>query len=322
MNHRLQTVPPSVADAVFLRDVLHGMSRPDKRLPCKYFYDRTGGELFERIGTLEEYYPTRCELEILQRHAAAIGARLGPGVALIEYGSGSSRKTRRLLDRMLEPAAYLPVDINGEQVRHSGEQLARLYPRQEVHAIEADFTLPFDLPPLSQSAARRVVYFSGSTIGNFEPVAARALLTGIARLVGPGGGLLLAVDLKKDPRLLHAAYNDRLGVTAAFNLNLLARVNRELDADFVLDRYDHYAFYNPIPGRIEMHLLSRTSQTVHIGEVAFTLAVGESICTEYSYKYSPNDCARLADTAGMRVRAIWLDDDELYSLQYWSVEDA
>jgi dimethylhistidine N-methyltransferase len=171
-----------------------------------------------------------------------------------------------------------------------------------------------------RSAARRVVYFSGSTIGNFEPAAARDLLAGIAELCGPGGGLLIGVDLKKDPHVLHAAYNDRLGVTAAFNLNLLTRINRELGADFALDRYDHYAFYSPVLGRIEMHLVSRTSQRVHLGGTAFALAEGESICTEYSYKYSLNDFERLARETGLRVRQVWLDERAWFSVQYLSVE--
>jgi L-histidine Nalpha-methyltransferase len=305
--------------AVFLRDVLHGLSQPDKRLPCKYFYDRAGGEWFERICQLAEYYPTRCELAILERHASAMTERMGAGVALIEYG-GSSRKTRLLLDRLLEPAAYLPVDINGEQLRQTAVNLAPLYPHLQVRPVEADFSHPFALPVLAPPASRRVVYFSGSTIGNFEPAAARDLLARIADLCGPGGGLLISVDLKKDPHILHAAYNDRVGVTAAFNLNLLARINRELGADFALDRYDHYAFYNPVRGRIEMHLLSRTSQSVHIGDAGFVLGDGESICTEYSYKYSLEDFARLARDAGLRVQQVWLDEDKLFSIQYLSVE--
>ena len=227
-----------------------------------------------------------------------------------------------MLDRLREPAAYLPVDINGEQVRRTARQLKQHYPRLEVLPVDADFTRPFEIPALHRPASRRVAYFSGSTIGNFEPAAVRDVLAGIARLCGPGGGLLLAVDLKKDPRILHAAYNDRLGATAAFNLNLLARINRELGADFELDCFDHYAFYNPILGRVEIHLLSRTSQTVHIGETAFRLEVGESICTEYSYKFSLRDCERLADNVGMRMREVWLDEDELFSVQYLSVERA
>lgn len=304
--------------AEFLRDVQLGLSLPNKRLPCKYFYDSIGSELFEEICRVKEYYPTRCELDILERHGSAIADRVGAEVALIEYGSGSSRKTCRLLDHLHGPAAYLPVDINGEQVRRTAQYMAGLYPRLEVLPVEADFTRRFDLPMLSRPASRRIVYFSGSTIGNFEPAAARDLLAGIARLCGPDGGLLLGVDLKKDPAILHAAYNDRAGITAAFNLNLLVRLNRDLGADFALDRFDHYAFYNPIPGRIEMYLVSRISQDVHIGERTFTLAAGESICTEYSYKYSLRDCERLAEAAGMRTSEVWLDHKELFSVQYWS----
>jgi dimethylhistidine N-methyltransferase len=322
MNNRLGSASSSssssAAGALFLREVLHGMSCPNKRLPCKYFYDPIGSALFEEICTLEEYYPTRSELDILQRHGPAIAESLGPHVALIEYGSGSSKKTRLLLDRLHEPAGYLPVDINGEQVRLTAAQLALRYPHLDVHPVEADFTHSFELPDLRRRPARRVVYFSGSTIGNFEPPAARDLLAGIARLCGRGGGLLLAVDLKKDARLLHAAYNDRRGVTAAFNRNLLARINRELGADFALERYDHYAFYNPFPGRIEMHLISQTAQSVRVGKSAFALAAGESICTEHSYKYSLRDCQRLAEAAGMEVRAVWLDEAGLFSVQYLS----
>jgi dimethylhistidine N-methyltransferase len=322
MSNPLRTLPSPLsasAESAFLRDVLHGLSRPHKRLPCKYFYDRAGGALFEEICRLDEYYPTRCELDILQRHGSAIADAVGANAVLIEYGSGSSRKTRLLLERLREPAAYVPVDINAEQLRQTAWQLARRYPRLEVRAVEADFTQSFELPFLKRQPARRVVYFSGSTLGNFEPAAARRLLTGIARLCGRGGGLLIGIDLKKDPRLLHAAYNDRHGVTAAFNRNLLARINRELNADFALDAYDHYAFYNPQRGRMEMHLVSRISQTVHIDNRAFALQASESICTEYSHKYSLPDCERLAEDAGMRVRAVWLDEERRFSVQYWSI---
>ncbi len=308
--------PPT--DSIFLREVLHGLSQPNKCLPCKYFYDPLGSRLFEEICELDEYYLTRCEQQILQRHGSAIAESLGAQAALIEYGSGNSLKTRLLLDCLREPAAYLPVDINGEQLRQSSERLARLYPRLEVHPVEADFTGAFDLPVLRRPPARRVVYFSGSTIGNFEPKQAAVLVAGIARLCGRGGGLLLAADLKKDPSLLHAAYNDRRGVTAAFNRNLLVRINRELGADFVPERYDHYAFYNPISGRIEMHLVSRISQTVHIDQSVFALETGESICTEYSYKYSLRDCERLAEAAGMCLRQTWLDEARMFSLLYLS----
>ena len=305
--------------ADFLREVLQGLSQPHKRLPCKYFYDETGAKLFERICELDEYYPTRCELNILRSHGRDIATRLGPGVVLIEYGSGSSRKTCLLLDRLHQPAAYLPVDLSGEQLRQTARNLARRYPHLPVHPVEADFTHAFPLPPIDPSA-RRVVYFSGSTIGNFEPPAARQLLAGIAELCGPEGGLLIGVDLKKDPQVLHAAYNDQQGVTAAFNRNLLVRINRELGADFDPDVFDHYAFYNPVAGRIEMHLVSRSSQTIPIAGTAFDFRTGESICTEYSYKYSLADFADLAARAGLSVRQVWLDKDERFSVQYLSEE--
>jgi dimethylhistidine N-methyltransferase len=324
MSKQLRSTPAAPVagspNADFLREVLHGLSQPNKRLPCKYFYDDAGAQLFERICELEEYYPTRCELHILRRHGRDIAARLGPGVAVIEYGSGSSRKTRLLLDRLHQPAAYLPVDLSGEQLRQTARSLARRYPHLPIHPVEADFTHAFSLPSLDLSA-RRVVYFSGSTIGNFEPPAAVELLAGIARLCGPAGALLIGVDLKKDPQILHAAYNDQQGVTATFNRNLLVRINRELAADFDPDAFDHYAFYNPIDGRIEMHLLSRSAQTIHVGGAAFGFRAGESICTEYSYKYSLADFADVAAGAGLRVRQVWLDKEERFSVQYLSVDE-
>jgi dimethylhistidine N-methyltransferase len=313
---------PEGATADFLREVLSGLSQPDKRLPCKYFYDEAGGQLFERICALDEYYPTRCELAILERHANSMAERIGAGAALIEYGSGSSRKTRLLLDQLIRPAAYVPVDINGQQLLHTARALGQAYPNLLVRPVEADFARPFALPPLRRKATRRVVYFSGSTIGNFEPDAARDLFASIAALVGPGGGLLIGVDLKKDPAILRAAYNDRLGVTAAFNLNLLTRINRELNADFAVDRFHHYAFYNPTLNRIEMHLVSQMSQIVRVEESSFPLVEGESICTEYSYKFNLEDCRSLAHDAGLRLRETWLDEREWFSVQYWTVEDA
>jgi dimethylhistidine N-methyltransferase len=303
------------ADA-FLREVLAGLARPHKQLPCKYFYDERGSRLFDEICDLEEYYLTRCELAILRRHAGEMAVRLGPGCALIEYGSGSSLKTRLLLDRLGRPAAYVPVDISGEHLLRSARRLARAYPGLEVAPVCADFTRPFPLPPLRQEPRRRVVYFSGSTIGNFGPSEAADLLAGIARLCGPGGGLLIGVDLKKDRATLEAAYDDRRGVTAAFNLNLLARINRELGADFELSRFRHHAFYNEGPGRVEMHLVSLGAQTVRVGGAAFDLADGETICTEYSYKYGSDEFRDLAAHAGLSLGRVWTDENGLFSVQY------
>ena len=303
-------------DPEFLRDVLEGLGRPEKALPCKYFYDARGAELFEQICTLDEYYLTRCELAILERHAGAMARAIGPGCALIEYGSGSGRKTRLLLDALPDPVAYVPVDLSAEQLRESARQLARDYPHLEVVPVCADFARPFPLPRLRPAPARRVVYFSGSTIGNFGPPEATALLADIARLVGPGGGLLIAVDLHKDRSLLEPAYDDARGVTAAFNLNLLVRINRELGADFRPERFRHHAFYNEGRGRVEMHLVSLADQAVHVGGQAFAFRAGETICTEYSYKYSLEEFAGLANAAGLRRERVWTDERGLFSVQY------
>jgi L-histidine Nalpha-methyltransferase len=298
----------------FRRDVLHGLRRPHKELPCKYFYDTRGSRLFDAICRLEEYYPTRCEREVLRRHGEEIADALGPGVVVIEYGSGSSLKTRLLLERLRRPAAYVPVDISREHLMRAAERLRARFPGLPVRPVVADFTRPFRLPDLP--AGRRVVYFSGSTIGNFPPAEAADLLAGIRRLCGPDGGLLIGVDLKKDVAVLERAYNDARGVTAAFNLNLLERINRELGGDFDPARFRHVAFYDPSHGRIEMHLVSRDEQVVRVGGVAFPFRQGESIRTENSYKYSPEDFATLTGRAGLAVRAVWTDEGGLYSVQY------
>ncbi len=300
----------------FLRDVLAGLARPERRLPCKYFYDERGSRLFEQICDLPEYYPTRCELAILHHHGPRIAERLGAGCILVEYGSGSGRKTRLLLDHLSRPAAYVPVDISRDFLLATARRLADDYPHVPIVPLCADFTRPFRLPASLPSSARRVVYFSGSTIGNFGPTEAQALLRQITDLVGPGGGLLIGVDLKKDRAILEPAYDDAQGITAAFNLNLLARINRELGADFVLDRFRHHAFYDEAHGRVEMHLVSLEAQTVHLAAHAFHLAAGETICTEYSHKYDQRDFARLAESAGLTVREVWTDADGLFSVQY------
>jgi dimethylhistidine N-methyltransferase len=314
MNPRATSSLASPQTREFLRDVLAGLSRPDKHLPCKYFYDERGSQLFELICELPEYYPTRCELTILEAHGDEIAARLGPGCVVVEYGSGSSRKTRLLLDRLRDPLAYVPVDLSREHLFASARQLGADYPHVRVVPLCADFTRPIRLP-LSASG-KRVVYFSGSTIGNFGPAEATTLLRQIADLVGPGGGLLIGVDLKKDRGLLERAYDDAQGVTAAFNLNLLARINRELVADFVLDRFRHWALWNEEHGRVEMHLISLEAQQVHLAGQVFLLARDETICTEYSHKYSLDDFAGLARAAGLEVRDVWTDPAGFFSVQY------
>jgi L-histidine N-alpha-methyltransferase len=308
---------PTLAE--FRADVLRGLGTPAKELPCKYFYDEAGSALFERITELEEYYPTRTELAIMRQHVAEMAGLLGPRCLLIEYGSGSSTKTRLLLDRLLDPAGYVPIDVSGEHLLRSAHAIADTYPRREVLPLCADFTRPVELPAPRMRPERRVVYFPGSTIGNFTPEETVILLRQTADLCGRGGGLLLGADLQKDRRILEDAYNDRLGVTAAFNLNLLARINRELGADFALDQFRHRAFYNAAEGRIEMHLVSCGRQRVRVGDVEFAFAAGESIRTEYSYKYRLRDLHDLAAAAGFEVERFWTDEREYFSVHYLTV---
>jgi dimethylhistidine N-methyltransferase len=304
------------AQAASVEEVLRGLRSPQKELPCKLFYDDLGSQLFEQITELDEYYPTRAELRIMRAAGAEIAARLGPDCLLIEYGSGSSTKTRVLLDHLERPAAYAPIDIAREQLQHSIEALARAYPRLKVLPVCADYTGTVELPRPLPKHSRRVAYYPGSTIGNFVPEDARRFLARIAEICASGGGLLIGVDLKKDPLMLHRAYNDALGVTAAFNLNILARLNRELGADFEIDQFRHYAFYNPVFDRVEMHLVSLKEQSVHVANVRIGFRRGESIWTEGSYKYNLDEFGELAAAAGWRVEQVWTDDRRLFSVQY------
>ncbi|QJW95529.1 L-histidine N(alpha)-methyltransferase [Frigoriglobus tundricola] len=298
----------------FLADILTGLSRPQKRLPSKYFYDAAGSRLFDRITELPEYYPTRTELAIVTAHAAAMADRCGPRCLLIELGAGSLVKVRLLLDRLDRPAGYVPVDVSGEHLRSAAAELGADYPGLGVAPVVADFTRPFELPPVP--AARRVAYFPGSTIGNFDPSEADDLLRRVAGLVGPGGGLLLGLDLRKDPAVLEPAYNDTRGVTAAFNRNLLVRINRELGADFDPTAFRHRAFYNRERDRIEMHLVSAAEQSVQVCGRAFAFRAGESIHTENSYKYDLDDFARRAAECGWRAGASWTDEQRYFAVTY------
>jgi dimethylhistidine N-methyltransferase len=245
--------------------------------------------------------------------------RLGPECLLIEYGSGSSLKTRVLLDQLERPAGYVPIDISREQLEDSSSRLSQAYPGLLVVPICADYTARLDLPHGLPAHRRRVAYYPGSTIGNFVPDDARRFLARIAEMCGTDGGLLIGVDLKKDPLMLHRAYNDALGVTAAFNLNMLRRLNRELGATFALDQFRHYAFYNPVFARVEMHLVSLVEQSVQVGNMVFHFDRGESVWTEASYKYSPSEFPRLAVSAGWLAEQVWTDDRGLFSVQYLTV---
>ncbi len=268
-----------------LRDeVLAGLRARPKTLPPKLFYDATGADLFERITELDEYYLTNTELEILERHAGEIAELAGADVALIEYGSGAGVKIRLLLDALDHPVACVPIDISGEQLARVADELAALYPAVAILPVRADYTRAIDLPPLP-AGTRRLAFFPGSTIGNFDPTAARSFLSGIRQTVGDDGALVLGVDRRKDATTLEAAYNDREGVTAAFNRNMLVRLNRELGADFSLDFFRHRAIWNPDASRIEMHLESLGEQVVTVAGMAIPFAAGETIWTESSYKY-------------------------------------
>jgi dimethylhistidine N-methyltransferase len=302
----------SFRDAVFA-----GLSRANKRIPCKFFYDARGSALFEEICRLPEYYLTRTEIAILEDSSADIAAHMGPHCRLIEFGSGASHKVRILLQALDRPAAYVPVDISREHLRDAAIGLAEDFPSVPVIAVCADYTRPFRLPPLPGAGGKRVGFFPGSTIGNFEPDAAVAFLGNYARILGSGGEMLIGVDLKKDVEILEAAYNDRAGVTAAFNLNLLERINRELDGDLDLDGFEHVAFYNETAGRVEIYIRSLADQPARIAGTRFDFAADELIHTEYSYKYSVGEFRELAAEAGFRPVDTWTDPAELFSVHYF-----
>ncbi|MCH8805400.1 MAG: L-histidine N(alpha)-methyltransferase [Planctomycetes bacterium] len=315
-KRRVQLVDFEPCEGGFLRDVLDGLGQTPKTLPCKYFYDERGSRLFDAICELDEYYLTRTEIAIMRDNGRAIGRAIGPGCCLVEFGSGSSVKTRLLLDHLDDPVACILIDISRKHLLESAAELADQYPDLQVIAVCADFASNCELPCPRRAAARRAVYFPGSTIGNFRPADAEQLLRRIARIVGRGGGLLIGADLKKDRETLERAYNDRAGVTSAFNLNLLHRINRELGADFDLDAFRHRATYNAAHGRIESHLVSRRAQTVRLNGSVFRFERGETIHTESSHKYSLDGFRALADRAGFDVQDVWTDERGLFSVQY------
>jgi len=309
---------PAVDD--FRAAVLDGLARTPKGLPPKFFYDDAGAALFEAITETEEYYITRTEIALLRRIADDIAALVGPGSVVVEPGSGASIKIRTLLDHLVEPAGYVAIDISRGHLLDSVRRIAHTYPALAVGAICADFMQAFDLPPDARTLGRRRLgFFPGSTIGNFAPDSAVGMLTRFRDLIGPGGGLVIGVDLKKDARILNAAYNDAAGITADFNLNLLRRINRELGGDIDLCGFEHIAFYNEAEGRVEMHLKSRRRQTVHVAGRAFGFDEGETIHTENSYKYDRSEFAALAARAGFDAVTAWADDRGLFSIHYLAV---
>ncbi len=313
------TAGPSacLTETDFYRDVIQGLRKTPRSIPPKHFYDKEGSRLFEAICEQPEYYPTRTEMLLLERHASEIAGLTEPGCFLIEPGSGNCRKARLLLDTLL-PDTYIPIDISREHLQTAADNLATANPWLSVHPICADITDTLELPFIPEEK-QRLLFYPGSSIGNFEPDDARVFLANLARIAGDGGALLIGVDLQKDTQQLHAAYNDASGVTAAFNLNLLRRINRELDADLDIDAFDHLAFYNARKNRIEMHLVCNHRQTFHVDGHHFELDAGEHIHTENSYKYTLVQFQELAMAAGFSTRRVWTDADILFSLHYLEV---
>ncbi len=305
--------PRSPEVEAFATDLACALAASPKRLSPKYFYDEAGSRLFEEITRLAAYYPTRAEMEILATHGQDMAAHLPQGAALVEFGSGSSAKIRLLLDAIETLSAYVPVDISGTFLAHQAKALAADHPDLQILPVVADFTHPFALP-VAVRERPRAGFFPGSTIGNFEPKDARAFLADARRTLGPGAVMLVGVDLVKDKAMLEAAYDDPEGVTARFNLNVLARANRELGTDFDLSAFRHRAFFDTASSRIEMHLMARSAQAVALDGKTYRFTTGESLHTESSYKYTPDGFRALAESAGWRPERMWLDAQARFSV--------
>lgn len=308
-------IQPARAEDDLAASVLEGLKKSEKELSPVWFYDELGSFLFDNICELPEYYLTRTEIAIMQAHAIEMAEHVGRDAAIIELGSGTSLKTRLLLDRIEMPATYVPVDIAREHLLDAAGAIARDYPDLRVIPVCANFLQPFDLPAYVANSRRRVVYFPGSTIGNFDSEEAAQLLRRIREMIGDNGALLIGVDLRKDPRILHRAYNDDAGVTAEFNINALRHLNRELGADFDLDAFEHEAIWVENKSRIEMHLVSKEDQRVHIGDEEVRIKRGEHLLTEYSHKYTLDGFADLAATADLAVTRVWTDPEQKFSVQ-------
>lgn len=305
---------PSRTDAL-TNAVLEGLRKHPRQLSPVWFYDELGSFLFDSICELPEYYLTRTEREIMRQYAPDMAQHIGPDAAIIEFGSGTSTKTRDLLTQLEKPAAYVPVDIARDHLLTAASAIQRDYSTLRVIPICADFTQPFDLPATVYAATRRVVYFPGSTLGNFDPAQARGLLQRMRQVIGSKGAVLIGIDLKKDPRILERAYNDRAGVTAEFNVNALRHLNRELGTDFDLDAFEHLAVWVEDQSRIEMHLVSKRDQTVHLGDESVEIEKGEHLTTEFCHKYTLETFADLAATAGLSVSRVWMDPAKQFSVQ-------
>lgn len=299
-----------------LQEIIRGLSSPRKKLSPKFFYDERGSRLFEAICDLPEYYLTRTEISIMREHMPAIVQCVGPRARVIEFGAGAGLKTRLLLDHLEQPVAFLPVDISGDHLEAVAQTFAREFPDLEILPVAADFMHPFPLPESRREPRRNLVYFPGSTIGNFGPRSAVELLRVMHEEAGEGGALLIGVDLQKDRKTLERAYDDRAGVTAEFNRNMLRRLNREFGADFNLETFRHRAIYNEAAGRIEMHLVSTVTQEVHLGQECFQFERGEALTTEYSYKYSLDGFRELVRQAGFSVQQTWVDSRRWFSIHF------
>jgi len=299
-----------------LEELLDGLRQPEMMISPKYFYDERGSQLFDAITKLPEYYPTETELGIMRANIGEIAALVGQQASLIEFGSGSSLKTRILLEHLVELAVYVPVDISEDHLLDSAAKVRREFPGLEVLPVVADFTLPFRLPSPTVMPKRNIVYFPGSTIGNFTHDAAHKLLRVMHRTAGADGALLIGVDLQKDVGIIERAYNDSAGVTAEFNLNMLRHLNNAFGANFDLDAWQHSAEYNSDAGRVELRLVSETDQQFRLGGESFRIDKDEAILTEYSHKYTLESFAAMAEAAGFRVARVWMDAERLFSVQY------
>ncbi len=303
-----------------LEEVTEGLTNNQKRLPSKLFYDEKGSALFDQICELDEYYPTRTEIEIMKDNITEMSALLGEGTMLVELGSGSSLKIRLLLDNIPGLAGYIPVDISTEHLIQSSKILEKDYPHLDIFPLAADYTKDFELPEIDKPFDHKAVYYPGSTIGNFEPQEAKEFLKRIAKICGSNGGLIIGVDLRKDTKTIEAAYNDKKGITAEFNLNMLERLNEELGADFDTNLFRHFAFFNDKESRIEMHLISQVNQKIRLDGTTINFEMGESILTEYSYKYTLKSFAELASD-NFDVKKVWTDKNNLFSIQYLRVKN-
>ena len=312
---KLNTHDPN--DEQLLEEVLNSLKKKQKELPCKLFYDKKGSELFDEISKLPEYYPTRTEIGIIKTNIEDISDHIGKNCLLVELGSGSSMKIRLLLNGLNELSAYVPLDISYNHLIETSSTLSRDFPDLRIIPLCVDYTKPFEFPDFDFSWEKIVIFYPGSTIGNFHPHYAKKFLAMIARRSGKGSGLLIGVDLKKEKELLENAYNDSKGVTAKFNLNMLYRLNSEVGSNFEINNWQHNAIYNEYEGRIEMHLISLTKQDVSFNGTRIHFEKDESIVTEYSYKYTLSEFENLISDH-FKVERAWVDDNNRFSLQYLS----